>query len=69
MYNCLSLLDPRNTLDSEELLDSQISKANKSLGNNFTRGIPTSRQDPEYSLLGKQAIQNPRPFAVVPEDN
>lgn len=62
-------LDPGNTLDSEELLGSQISEAYSSLGNHSTRGIPTSRQDPEYPLLSEQAVQEPRPSAVVPEDN
>jgi hypothetical protein len=60
-------LDPGNNLDSEELLDSQISEANKTLGNDSTR--PILRQDPEYPPLSEQAIQNPRPSAVVPDDD
>lgn len=44
-------LDPGNNLDSEELLDSQVSEANKTLGNDSPRSI--SRQDPEYPLLSE----------------
>lgn len=61
-------LDLGNTLDSEELLDPRVSEANSSLGNDSTRGIPTSRQDLEYPLLSEQAVQKPRPSAVAPED-
>ena len=50
-------LDPRNTLDSEELLNFHISEANRTLDNDSTRRIHISRQDPEYPLLSTQAVQ------------
>jgi len=47
------ILDLGSTLDSKELPDSQISKANRSLSNDSTRDIPTSYYNLEYSLLSK----------------
>ena len=62
-------LDPRNILDREELFDLHISEAHSGLGNGSTGDAPTSHQDPECPQLSEQAVQEPRPSAVVPEDN
>ena len=62
-------LDPGNTLDSEELLDSRVSEANSSFRNDSTRGIPTSCQDLKYPLLGGQDFQRSKPSAVVLKHN